>query len=99
MFSPAEALRHNKQTLCLRKPRFTLVSKNVIFHFQLSKTVWPFFPYTASGHIMPIHSSPPDCVNVIVVSKAGFEDDAQISVGTACDCLPAFSMPQATVDI
>lgn len=31
--------------LSLRKLRFTSVSKNVIFYFQLSKKVCPFFPY------------------------------------------------------
>lgn len=64
VFRPAKALRHIS-LLYLRKLKFTLVSKNSICHFQLSEKVWPFFPYTESGHIVPIHSSPPDCVTVI----------------------------------
>jgi len=99
VFWPAEALRHISK-LCLRKLRFTLVSKNVIFHFQLSKKVSPFFLTQIWSHYANSFITPRLCYcDLFYLSKAGFEGGAQISVGTASDCLPAFSTLQATEGI
>jgi len=46
---------------------------------------------------MPIHSLSPEGLPFFVICRAGFQADAQMSVGTACGCLLLFSKLQATV--
>lgn len=52
--------------LYLRKLRFTLVSKSVIFYFQLSMKVWPFFSYTdLSAVSQVIHYLQRGCLSLL----------------------------------
>lgn len=87
-----QAFKHISM-LYLRKLRFTLVSKNVIFYFQLSMKVWPSFPYTDLSAVCQfIHYLQRGCPSLLYL-ELDFRQMHRCQWGqhvAACSSFPSF---------